>query len=80
MYDSSSDESVAVDEKNDKMLDEYGDPLSPYSKKSNKSYGSKKEFELKKLINDNSCEVIDITENIDNVSHMLSTEGQLAQL
>lgn len=79
-YDSSSDESVAIDEKNDKFQDDNGDPLSPWSKKSNKSQGSKKEFEIKKLVNDSSCQLIDITQDIDNVSHMLSTEGQLAQL
>ncbi len=80
-YDSSSDESIADEEKKDKMFDEYGDPLSPspYGK-SHKSQGSKKEFELKKMVNEDSCELIDITADMDNISHMLSTEGQIAQL
>ena len=32
------------------------------------------------MMNEDSCELIDITADIDNMSHMLTTEGQLAQL
>lgn len=73
-YDSSSDESVAAEEKNDKMFDEFGDPLSPYHR-SHKSQTSRKEFGLKKMMNEDSCELIDTTIDIDNISHMLSTKG-----